>query len=89
MQAAPSGSTTRKATTSKSLMPANSPFIAWVPPGEKRLATARSSFLPTTDATAFASSSWTAPMSLPSRVCLVEAVAGDRRLGGHGRCRAA
>src|SRR5205085_820850 len=51
-----SGSTTRNATTSKSLIPANSPFIAWVPPGENRLATARSSFLPTTDATARASS---------------------------------
>ena len=33
-------------------MPANSPLMAWVPPGVKRLATARSSFLPTTAATA-------------------------------------
>ena len=47
-----SGSTTRNATTSKSLMPANSPFMAWVPPGVNRLATARSSFLPTIEATA-------------------------------------
>ena len=50
----PPGRTTRKATTSKSLIPWNSPFFAWVPPGENRLATARSSFLPTIEATAAA-----------------------------------
>ena len=55
--ALPPGSTTRKATTSKSLMPWNSPFMAWVPPGVNRLATARSSFLPTMEATALASRS--------------------------------
>lgn len=51
-----SGSTTRNATTSKSPLPANSPFMACVPPGVNRLATARSSCLPATDATAAASS---------------------------------
>jgi hypothetical protein len=30
---AASDSTASQATTSKSLMPANSPFMAWVPPG--------------------------------------------------------
>ena len=38
----------------KSFIPANSPFWACVPPGEKRLATARSSFFPTTAAIAAA-----------------------------------
>ena len=40
-----SGRMTKNATTSKSLIPANSPFIACVPPGENRLATALSSLL--------------------------------------------
>ena len=40
---------TRKVTASKSPMPANSPFLACVPPGENRLTTARSCDLPTTD----------------------------------------
>ncbi len=70
--AAASGRTTRKATTSKSLMPANSPFMACVPPGENRLATARSSFLPTTEATAAASSFWVAAHVLAVAGRLVE-----------------
>jgi hypothetical protein len=49
-----SGKITKKATTSKSLIPENSPAMAWVPPGEKRLAMALSSFLPITYPTTLA-----------------------------------
>src|SRR5579862_4973901 len=65
-----SGNTASQATTSKSLMPANSPFMAWVPPVWNRLATARSSFLPTTEATAAASRRCAARMSSPRLVVL-------------------
>ena len=50
--------------------------MAWVPPGVNRLATARSSFLPTMEATALASRSWAALMSLAVLGGLVEAGAG-------------
>src|SRR5690606_24802860 len=65
-----SGRMTSQATTSKSSMPANSPVRAWVPPGVNRLATARSSLLPTTEETAAASSFCGWRMSWPFFVAL-------------------
>ena len=57
-------------------MPANSPFMACVPPGVNRLATARSSFLPTTEATAAASRCCARAHVLALLGGLVEAGAG-------------
>ena len=58
-------------------MPWNSPFMAWVPPGVNRLATARSSFLPTMEATALASKFLGGAHVLAVLGCLVEAGAGS------------
>ena len=51
---AASGTTSRSASTSKSLMPAPSPFMACVPLGVNRLATARAWLWPAMEATAAA-----------------------------------
>ena len=51
--------------------------MAWVPPGVNRLATARSSFLPTMEATAAASSAWDGAHVLAVAGGLVEAGAGS------------